>query len=100
MMNLRQDQAVFVVGKKKGESVARSSRVPRTTAELLQALDEQVYLLRISLHGLREDRAHLRPLAVGLRTLICKSSNTEGLLWRMVDQLHVSDEIMLECGGQ
>jgi hypothetical protein len=79
--------------------MGRSSRVARTVPELLEALDQQQYLLRNSLHGLREDRAHLKALSTGLRALICLSSGTEGLLWRLVDEFHVSDEVALECGG-
>src|SRR5262249_50536167 len=83
-----------------GGNVAKANRVLRTLPELLQALNEQLYLLRNSLRCLREDLAHLRTLAVGLRTLVCESSGTEGLLWRLVDELHVSDEIMLEYCGE
>jgi hypothetical protein len=89
-----------MVDEKRGGNVAKANRVPRTLPELLQALDAQVYVLRNSLHCLKEDLAHLRTLAVGLRTLVCESSGTEGLLWRLVDEFHVSDEIMLECGGE
>src|ERR1022692_1494721 len=79
--------------------MAKSSRVERTIPQLLEALDQQHYLLRRSIHGLFEDDAHLRTLAVGLRTLVCESSGTEGLLWRLIDALNVCDEIPLECGG-
>lgn len=76
--------------------MAKSSRLPRTLGELLQALDHHQFLLREALYGLREDPAHLKTLATELRTLICLSSGTEGLLWRVADQLGVSDVIDLQ----
>ena len=75
--------------------MARTSRIPRTLHDLLQAMDHQQFLLRQNLHDLRNDLAHLKPLSSGLRTLICESSRTEGLLWRLVEQLGVSDVIEL-----
>jgi len=36
-------------------------------------------------------------LAAELRTLLCLSSGTEGLLWRLADELGVSDNIVLEA---
>lgn len=79
--------------------MARSSRIPRKLPELLAALDHHQFLLRQSMHGLREDQAHVKILASELRTLICKSSGTEGLLWRIVDELNVSDVVPLQAGG-
>ena len=61
--------------------MARSSRTPRTTAELLRALDDHQFLLRQSLRGLRESPAYIKTLATELRTLVCIASGTEGLLW-------------------
>src|SRR5690348_3962074 len=79
--------------------MAKSARVTRTVPDLLHALDQQAYLLRDNLHRLAEDNAYLRPLATCLRTLVCLSSGTEGLLWRLVEELKVSDELELACGG-
>src|SRR4051812_21924910 len=76
-------------------SVARSSRIPRTMLDLLKALDDHQYLLRQALHDLRADRAHIKTLSTELRTIICLSNGTEGLLWRLADELKVSDEIQL-----
>jgi hypothetical protein len=73
----------------------RSSRVARTQGELLRALDDHQFLLREALQGLSEDRSRIKTLATELRTLICMSSGTEGLLWRLVDELKVSDVIEL-----
>jgi hypothetical protein len=59
-------------------------------------LDDHQFLLRQSLHGLADDRAHIKTLASELRTLICMSSGTEGLLWRLADDLNVSDVMELQ----
>ena len=75
--------------------MARSTRTPRTLLDLLQALDHHQFLLREALHGLKVDWAHIKTLATELRTLVCLSSGTEGLLWRVADALGVSDEIEL-----
>jgi hypothetical protein len=80
--------------------MARSrDRTPRPLSELLNALDDHQYLRREALHGLRNDRAHIKTLSAELRTLICMSSGTEGLLWRVADELKVSDVIELEGAG-
>lgn len=76
--------------------MAKSSRFPRSLGELLEALDHHQYLLREALYGLREDPAHLKTLATELRTLVCLSSGTEGLLWRVADELGVSDVVELQ----
>jgi hypothetical protein len=80
--------------------MAKASRVQRTVAQLVEALDQQQFLLRNSLHALRQDGAHLRSLATGLRTLVCLCSGTEGLLWRLVDASGVPDAVELECAGK
>lgn len=76
--------------------MAKSSRFPRPLGELLAALDHHQYLLREALHGLWKDPAHLKTLATELRTLVCLSSGTEGLLWRVADELGVSDVVELQ----
>jgi hypothetical protein len=79
--------------------MAKSERIARDLPERLSALDDHQYLLRQHLHGIGEDKAHVKVLASELRTLVCRSSGTEGLLWRLADTLSVSDEIELFCGG-
>ena len=78
--------------------MAKANRVPRTADDLIAALDHHQYLLRDSLYSLKADPAHLKTLATQLRTLICLSTGTEGLLWRVADELGVSDEIELQVG--
>ena len=76
--------------------MARRDRVPKTLTGKLHDLDDQVYLLRDQLRSLKEDRSHLKVIAAQLRVLVCFSSGTEGLLWRLVDELGVSDELELQ----
>jgi hypothetical protein len=76
--------------------MAKSLRIPRTVDELLTAFDHHQYLLRDALYSLRDDLAHAKTLATELRTLVCLSSGTEGLLWRLADELKVSDEVELQ----
>ena len=83
----------------KKNQMARSSGIPRNLTALLVALDHHQFLLRQNFHGLREDPAHLKILASELWTLICKSTGTEGLLWRAADALNVSDAVQLQAGG-
>ena len=79
--------------------MGKSTRTPRPLPELLQALGHHQFLLRTALHGLRNHRAFIKTLAAELRTLLCLSSGTEGLLWRLAAALKVSDEIDLRIAG-
>lgn len=79
--------------------MSRKNRIPRTLSEKLRSLDDHTYLLRQTLHAMFEDSSHLKVLSAELRTLICYSSGTEGLLWRLVDELQVSDAIDLHLAG-
>lgn len=74
-------------------------RVPKTTEEKLADLDSHIFLLRQHLYHLDEGEAHLKALSAELRVLVCLSSKTEGLLWRLVDEFKVSDEIYLHVAG-
>ncbi len=65
--------------------------------EKIRDFDHHQFLLRDALQRLGEDPAHLKIIAAELRTLICTSDDTEGLLWRLVSALNVSDEIFLEA---
>lgn len=75
-------------------------RVPKTTKEKLEDLDSHIFLLRQHLYHLDDDEAHLKALSAELRVLVCLSSKSEGLLWRLVDEFKVSDEIYLHIAGR
>jgi hypothetical protein len=62
----------------------------------LRDLDDHLYLLTVALDGLRHDRAFVKSIAAELRVLVCLSSHREGLLWRLTDELGVSDVMKLK----
>jgi hypothetical protein len=72
---------------------------PRTLFDKLSALDDQLFFLRESLHGLKEDTTHFQALSGELRSLICLSKRNEGLLWRLVDELKVADAVHIHLAG-
>lgn len=74
-------------------------RISKSSLELMLALDDHLYLLRLHLLGLQKDDAHLKSLAAELRVLVCLSHRTEGLLWRMVDHVSASDAVDLQLAG-
>lgn len=78
----------------------RPNRIPKTLARKLADVEDHLYLLRGHLHGLKDDPAHIKARAAELRTLICRSSGTEGLLWRLVDHYGVSDAVHLHVAGR
>jgi len=65
----------------------------------MEALDDHLYLLRHNVLCLQKDDAHLKAVAAELRVLVCFSSGTEGLLWRMVESMNVSDAVELQLAG-
>jgi hypothetical protein len=78
----------------------KQPRIPRTLFEKIEALDDQLFLLREAWHNLAKDNARLKSLAATLRVLICESSNTEGLLWRLARELSVDDTICAHIPGR
>jgi hypothetical protein len=74
-------------------------RISKSLLEQLLALDDHLYLLRTNLLELRKDEAHIKIIAAELRVLVCLSSGTEGLLWRMVERIDASDAIELQLAG-
>lgn len=74
-------------------------RISKNLPEQLEALDDHLYLLRQNLLGLQKDEAHFKVIAAELRVLVCTSSGTEGLLWRMVERMDVSDAVELQLAG-
>jgi hypothetical protein len=75
----------------------RNQGVPRSLGEKIDALDDHLYLLRINLEDHSGgETAHLRVIAAELRTLVCLSSETDGLIWRLARELGVSDLVGLD----
>lgn len=88
-----------------GKGNRHKNRISKTLHGSLLDLDEHVFLLRNHLLGLKGgvaqtgDAAHFKAIAAELRVLACHSSGTEGLLWRLVDKIGVSDILELHCHG-
>jgi hypothetical protein len=79
------------------ESMARQKKTLETK---LRDLESELYLVRRDLEGLPKDGAHLKSLSTQLRALLCFSSGTEGLLWRLADELKVADHVVLHLPGR
>jgi hypothetical protein len=84
-----------IVRKSKNES----PRIPKTLERKLSDLDAHLFLLRTHLEGLQQSYSHIKAIAAELRTLVCLSSGTEGLLHRLVTELGVDDSISLHVPG-
>ncbi len=80
--------------------MANRGRIEKSTERKLADLEDHLYLVRVNLQGLVADLAHVKSLAAELRTLLCLSSGTEGLLWRLADELVVSDDVVLHVAGR
>ena len=79
----------------------RKDRIPKTRDRLLGDLDDHLFLLKEAFLLLRAgDEAYFKVLATELRTLVCLSSNTEGLLWRIVDKLRADDSVYIHSYGR
>lgn len=74
-------------------------RIPRTLEQKLFALDAHLFLLRTHLEGLQHSHSHLKAIATELRTLVCLSSGTEGLLHRLIGELSVDGSVQLHVPG-
>ena len=73
--------------------MTRQDRPRKTLARKLRDLDDHLHFLKESLLKLATgDLAYLKPMAAELRVLVCKSSGTEGLLWRLAEELNLSPE--------
>lgn len=82
-----------------GQKGNKKDRVSKTLEQKVLDLDAHLYLLRIHLYSLRESASHLKAIATELRTLLCRSSGTEGLLYRLIHELSVDDSINLHVPG-
>lgn len=79
--------------------MARKSRILKSNVRNIKDLDDNLFLVRRQLDGLRNDPAYFKVLVAALRTLICTSSGTEGLLWRVAENLDVSDRMRIHGFG-
>lgn len=78
----------------------RSRRIPKTLYRKLQDLDDHFYLLEGALTKLPAvDDVYLKSLAAELRVLVCHSSGTEGLIWRLADELDIQDWVNVHLAG-
>ena len=76
------------------------SRQKKSLETKLRDLESELYLVRRDLEGLPQDTAHLKSLSTQLRALLCFSSGTEGLLWRLAEELNVADHVVLHLPGR
>lgn len=80
---------------------AMAKLVPKTLEQLLSALEDHLFLLAQSLHGLvGGDAAYMRELAGKLRSIVCYSKGLEGLLWRVCDEVGADDTVHIRYPGK
>jgi hypothetical protein len=77
----------------------KKTRIKKTLTGLLEDLDDHLYLLRDCILNQERDVTYLKSIASGLRVLVCFSSGTEGLLWRVAEQLGISDAVAIHLAG-
>ena len=68
-------------------------RVAKTLDRKLRDLQYHSHQVRQLLHEPRQSEEHIKALAAELRVLLCLSGKTEGLLWRLIDALHLDDTV-------
>jgi hypothetical protein len=78
----------------------KSFRIPRELNDLIQALDDHMVILRASLLRSREEASFIKVIASELRVLVCSVSGTEGLLWRLCDEMQISDAVLVMDPGE
>jgi hypothetical protein len=92
--NMKKDQ------RKGGATFSRKKiRVRKTVLQQLTDLEAHLFLLREHRHNLAKDLDYIKAIAAELRVLVCLSSGTEGLLWRLLERYHVSDQVELHVAG-
>lgn len=80
--------------------MAKVPRIPKTLQKKLQDLEDHLFLLQEALAGLvRGETAFFKSLSTELRVLVCFSSGTEGLLWRLAQELHIPDSVYVHLAG-
>lgn len=80
-------------------SKKNQGRVRKSLPQKVLDLDSHLYLLRSHLSNLTESASHLKAIAAELRTLLCRSSGTDGLLYRLIEELGVDDRVNLHIAG-
>jgi len=79
--------------------MSRRNRIPKSLFHKLDDLDAHLFIVREHFRKLNESTSHMKVLSAELRTLLCWSSGTEGLLWRLVDEVGIDDRIYLHVPG-
>ena len=80
--------------------MARKNRILKTLDRKLSDLEDHLYFLKESLFKIASgDDVYVKTLAVELRVLVCKASGTEGLLWRLIDEIHLHDAVHVHLPG-
>jgi len=79
--------------------MSRRNRIPKALSHKFDDLDAHLFIVREHLGKLNESASHMKVLSAELRTLLCWSSGTEGLLWRLVEELSIDDRIYLHVPG-
>jgi len=74
-------------------------RIPKEIDRQLADLDHQLRILREQLHSLSEGDVRLKVLSASLRVLLCRSSHSDGLIWRLCRKLEVDDRIHVQITG-
>lgn len=82
-----------------GQKGNKKDRVSKSIEQKVLDLDAHLYLLRTHLNGLGQSTSHLKAIAAELRTLLCRSAGTEGLLYRLIHELSVDDSVNLHVAG-
>jgi hypothetical protein len=81
-------------------TMSQKHRHQKTIGRKLRDLDDHLYFLKESLAKLTAgDEAYIKPLTTELRVLVCMASRTEGLLWRIVDELQINDAVHVHLAG-
>ena len=82
--------------------VSKKTRIPKSLEQNLHDLDAHLFSLREHLHKLGDSPSHLKDLSAQLRLLVCTTGRirTEGLLFRLVNELKIDDKIFLHVPGK
>lgn len=80
--------------------MGRAPKIQKTISKKLSDLDDHLFLLHEALSKLASGQtAFFKSLAAELRVLVCISSGTEGLLWRLVEEFQIPDPVHVHLAG-